>query len=205
MLYDNARDAHQYLGNTVCYWDGRPMYVERIGATFLASGYLLPITVASERVEVDINDARFNCRAFKLGYMNSERLGCAVYVARRPVRGVSQGLCENNLSFTIGGNDGRGRVLSMNNAIRDKGFADMLTGTYPTRQQATDRLGKDGTPSVAVTPWVAIKKHDTLTNLRFLEYRGREISFSETLEFVLPTEFEYLRQICAPSGVLRAA
>jgi hypothetical protein len=52
---------------------------------------------------------------------------------------------------------------------------------------------------------VALKRHGVLTNLHFLEYKGREISFSETPEFHLPTEFEYLREICGPTGVLRAA
>jgi hypothetical protein len=203
-MFDNARDANQYLANTVCYWDGTPVYIERVRDDFMASGYKLPLTNTTEREAFNVLAPEFNCRNYNLGYMNSTKLGRAVFVSRRPVRGVSQGICDNNLQFSVNGAPAR-HIMGINTAMRDRGFTAMLQRRYPTREEALAQFSKPNVPSVAVSPWVAIKKHDTLTNLRFLEYRGREISFSETHEFVLPTEFEYLREICGPTGVLRAA
>lgn len=202
-MFDNVRDAHQYLNNTVCYWNGEPIYIERVGEGFMASGYNLPLTPGMDRSYYDVRDPAFNCREYRIGYMNSERLGHAIFLSRRPVRGVSQGLCENNLSFL--GMNGRVREMSVANAIRDQGFVDMLKGKYPSRDEVLKKFENVKTPSVALSPYIALKRHDVLTNLHFLEYKGREISFSETPEFQLPTEFEYLREICGPTGVLRAA
>ena len=202
-MFDNVRDAHQYLNNTVCYWNGEPIYIERVGEGFMASGYNLPLTPGMDRSFYDVRDPAFNCREYRIGYMNSERLGYAIFLSRRPVRGVSQGLCETNLSFL--GANGRIREMSIANAIRDQGFVDMLQGRYPSRAEVLKKFEDVETPSVALSPYVALKRHDVLTNLHFLEYKGREISFSETPEFQLPTEFEYLREICGPTGVLRAA
>jgi len=202
-VFDNARDANQYLNNTVCYWNGQPIYVERVDGDFMASGYLLPLTGRSVRTQYDVRDPSFNCREYRLGYMNSGRIGQAVFLSRRPVRGISQGLCDNNISF-IGAN-GRNREMSVTNAIREQGFVDMLIGQYPSRDEVLAKFEDPKVPSVALSPYVALKRHGVLTNLHFLEYKGREISFSETPEFCLPTEFEYLREICGPTGVLRAA
>ena len=202
-MFDNARDANQYLNNTVCYWNGDPIYIERVDGDFMASGYMLPLTGQTARSQYDVRDPAFNCREYRLGYMNSERLGQAVFLSRRPVRGVSQGICDNNISFI--GVNGRGREMSVGNAIRDQGFVDMLTGRYPSRDEVIAKFEDVKIPSVALSSCVALKRHGVLTNLHFLEYKGREISFSETPEFHLPTEFEYLREICGPTGVLRAA
>lgn len=204
-MFDNARDANQYLAATVCYYDGHPVYIEAVGADFNASAYRLPYTGASKRINFDVRSPQFNCREFKLGYMNSEQTGKAIFVSRRPARGMAQGLSDTNLAFTVDGVIGaRGRgAMALNAAIRDQGFADMLLGLYPDRATA-EKSFKDR-QAVAVSPWLAIKKHGTLTNLRFLEYRGREISYSETFEFDLPEEFQYLREICRPVGCLRNA
>jgi hypothetical protein len=202
-VFDNARDANQYLNNTVCYWNGQPIYIERVDGDFMASGYMLPLTGKTAQSRYDVRDPAFNCREYRLGYMNSERLGQAVFLSRRPVRGVSQGICDNNISFI--GVNGRGREISVGNSIRDQGFVDMLMGRYPSRDEVLTKFEDVNVPSVALSSCVALKRHGVLTNLHFLEYKGREISFSETPEFRLPTEFEYLREICGPTGVLRAA
>jgi hypothetical protein len=203
-MYDRADDANTYLRHTVCYWDGQPIYVERVGGDFQMSYYVLPITNLSDLQYADVRDARFNCKQYQLGYMNSAKMGQSLHVTRRPARQVQQGLCDNNTSFA-GQVDPYGDRMGMGQAIRDPGFVDMLKGVYPNMEETKARLANKKVQSVAVSPQLAVKRHPQFSNLHFLEYKGREISFSETLEFALPDEFKYLREICAPTGVLRAA
>jgi hypothetical protein len=202
-MFDNARDANQYLSNTVCYWNGAPFYVESVNPEMEARGYLLPINNASLRMSVDVRDVRFNCREFKLGYVNTA-WGFASYVSRVPVRGLSQGIGDNNLRFEGNGVDAAGRHqdVFVQNLLRDQGFADMLNGVYPDRAEVERRLADPAVLSVAVSPWVSIKKHTQFRNLFYLEYKGREIAWSETDRFALPPEFNYLREIIQPTGTL---
>lgn len=203
-MYDRADDANTYLRHTVCYWDGEPIYIERVGGDFQMSYYVLPVTNNSDLVYGDVRDPRFNCKQYQLGYMNSTKMGVSFHVTRRPARQVQQGLCDNNTSFIgdLGPYDDR---MGIGQAIRDPGFVAMLKGVYPTMEETRRRLEDRKVKSIAVSPQLAVKRHPQFTNLHFLEYKGREISFSETLEFALPDEFKYLREICAPTGVLRAA
>lgn len=203
-MYDRADDANTYLRHTVCYWDGQPIYIERVGGDFMMSYYVLPITNLSDLQTADVRDARFNCKQYQLGYMNSTKMGQSFHVTRRPARQVQQGLCDNNISFA-GQLDPYADRIGIGQAIRDPGFVDMLKGVYPNMEQTKARLADKKVQSVAVSPQLAVKRHPRFNNLHFLEYKGREISFSETLEFALPDEFKYLREICAPTGVLKAA
>lgn len=203
-MYDRADDANTYLRHTVCYWNGEPIYIERVGGDFQMSYYVLPITSNSELQYNDVRDPRFNCKQYQLGYMNSVKMGQSFHVTRRPARQVQQGLCDNNTSFT-GALDPYADRFMMGQALRDPGFTNMLMGIYPSMAEVRERLADNKVKSIAVSPQLAVKRHPQFTNLHFLEYKGREISFSETLEFDLPDEFKYLREICAPTGVLKAA
>lgn len=209
MNFDNARDANQYLAGTVCYWGESPFFVDHVDETFQAHGYLLPLTNNSAVQLVDCNDRRFNCREYKLGYMNSAE-GSAYYVSRLPARHVQQGIAGTNTLFLRAGDaiPARrdrfgGRGYGMQEAIRDQGFVDMLQGRYPPAEEVARRLVEGGARSVAVSRFLAIKRHPQFKNLNFLEYKGREVSYSETLAFDLPEEFVYLRELCQPAGVLK--
>lgn len=201
-MFDNARDANQYLSGTVCYWDGNPIYVDHVDGAFNAIGYNLPMKARGENplIRADVRDRRFNCREFNLGYVNLQSYGQAFYMSRVPHRGVQQGLCDANVMFEGRPKDPAKPPPRLRNILTDPGFAAMLRGTYPTPAEAADQLGKSH--SVAFSAELCVKKHPRFSNLRFLEYRGREVSFSETLTFKLPDEFRYLQESCEPHGVL---
>jgi len=203
-MFDRADDANSYLRATVCYWGNDPIYVERVTPDFFAHFYVLPLNGSSQIQTGDVRDARFNCQQYRLGYMNYGKTGNSYHVSRRPARQMQQGLSDNNLTIA-GARDAYGDMLGLAKAIRDQGFVDMLKGVYPTMEEVRAKLLDKRTKSVAVSPQLAVKRHPQFNNLHFLEYKGREISFSETLEFALPDEFKYLREICAPTGVLKAA
>lgn len=199
MRFDNQRDASSYLSNTVCYYNGVPIYIEAIDANLMAHAYNLPYN-GQVRL-VDINSELFNCREYKLGYMNAAD-GC-YYVSRRPSRGTAQGICDNNLSFIPSDNDRHHRGTNMARAVQDPGLVQMLTGIYPTIPEALQKLEHPNVNAVAISRHLCIKKHPQFNNLRFLEYKGQEISFSDTNAFDLPEDFQYLREICNPTGVLK--
>lgn len=200
-MYDNVRDAQSYLNGTVAFWDGAPIYIERIEADFGVSGYKLPVDGRAVRETFGtINDKRFQCQQYRLGYLNWST-GAALYVSRRPHRGVHQGLSDQNLSII----DGLGNPQSMARAIREQGFADMLMGKYPTPAEAAKMMDKKGTTSVAFDRYLAVSRHPHFENLRFLKYKGRDVSWSDKNEFKLPEEFKYLQQICEPTGIIEKA
>lgn len=203
-MFDNAADANSYLRNTICYWGPDPIYIDHVDEGFQAHYYLLP-TSGDQMLSVgDVRDPMFNCRRFNIGYMNSATQSKVFHVTRIPARQMQQGLCDNNLRF-VGAVDPFGGMYGVRRARKDPGFAAMLRGEYPELQQVKLMLADPKVKSMAVSPCLSLKRHPQFNNLHFLEYKGREISFSETLEFTLPTEFKYLREVCAPTGVLKAA
>lgn len=209
MLYDNLRDARQYLEGTVAYWEGDPVYVGGVeqgaGKSLSAFVYRLPYR-ATDAFHVDISDERFNCFKYKLGYVNKAD-GEVFYVSRRPSRGVAQGICGNNLSIrNIDGQD-QGRIRDeFVRLIKDTGFRDALMGKYPTVAEAREQLvANPKLRAVAFNKYFCLKRHPNFTNLFFLGYKGEEIAFSATQEFTLPTELSYLKEVCTPSGIVKAA
>lgn len=200
-MYDNARDAASYLNNTVAFWDGSPIYIDRIEADFSIQGYKLPLTNNSMRENLgNCQDKRFQCREFRLGYINWSN-GAAIYAERRPHRGVQQGLCDNNVVML----DGRGNPQSMSRAIREQGFVDMLLGKYPSPAEASAKMERGDVSSVAFERYLAVARHANFNNLRYLKYKGRDVSWSDNNRFKLPDEFKYLREICEPTGILERA
>lgn len=203
-MFDNAADANAYLRRTIIMWDGAPAYVHEVRASakggIEATVQLLPLDDGRKLETVDINDSKFNCRLYNLGYMQSGR-GGLFYVTRLPSREMPQGLATNNLKFTSAT---RGR-MDFGNAIYDKGFRDMLMGKYTSPKDALKTLSDDkAVAGVCVSPVLAVTRHDKFKDLLFLEYKGREVSFSQSLEFSLPPEFKYLAEVCQPTGLLKA-
>lgn len=204
-MFDNAADANAYLRRNVIMWDGQPAYVHEVHASakggIEASIQLLPLTDARKLETVDIADKRFNCRLYNLGYMLTEN-GRLFYVSRLPSREMPQGLAQGNLKFV---STNRNRI-DFGNALYDKGFRDMLMGNYmspkDTLKTLTDNKAATG---VCVSPVLAVTRHAKFKDLLFLEYKGKEVSFSQTLEFSLPSEFKHLAEVCQPTGLLKAA
>lgn len=203
-MYDNANDAHRYLNNTVCMFDGKPVYVaecrrnrdNRNGIDVIA--YPIPYTGLDAAFVIDLADARFNAMKFKLGYMQYG--DDVVYLSRRPSRIQSQGLCGSNV--TVRGNrdlNGRG---GFNVVVREKGFSDMMTGEYKTPDEARKMLTENPRlRAVPISRDIALKRHGTFKNLFFLAYKGEDVAYSDNPTFKLPEEYSYLNEICKKRGV----
>lgn len=209
-MYDNHQDANRYLANTVCYWDGVPIYVAECRAgrndrnIIEAYAYKLPYGFHDGEY-FNIGDERFNAFKYKLGYINTGN--GVVYMARRPARIQSQGLCANNVNIrgmSVGAGGARYRD-DFNDLVRGDGFKDMLLGKYPSMAEARKiLLEKPNIRAVAFSREFAIKRHPQFKNLFFLSYKGEDISYSETSEFSLPEEYKYLKEISTQKGCLKA-
>lgn len=208
-MYDNAGDAGRYLAGTVCTWDGRPVYVSDVRngearGSITARIHYLPYAMSPE-FWVDIADPRFNATQFRLGYMNCGD-GRARFVSRTPARIQSQGLCQGNTRFR-GAPEGIAPSFGFKQAIREQGWVDMMTGVYPSMEGAQDRLANDARcASVGISRDFAVVRHPKFKKLFFLEYRGREIAFSDVpVSFTLPEEYRFLKEVCEPLGVTKVA
>lgn len=210
-MYDNAGDANRYLSGTVAYWDGDPVYIFEVtnrqndAGRRIIMAYVCKIPMGGQlEFWIDINDAKFNCMKYQLGYCNSKEYG-AIYVSRRPARIQSQGICGANLSAKGLADGLRGRDI-FGHLTRDPGFVDMLTGKYPTADEARKMLeANPKIKAVAFSPTLCFKRHPRFSNLLFLGYKGDDVAYSDSGEFTLPEEYHYLRETCQPKGCLKAA
>ncbi len=208
VMFDNAQDANAYLRRTVCMWGNQPIWVHSVAAApdgkIVASACKLPLQQDhnDKYDSYDIHDPKFNCRLFSLGYMTSSK-GALFYVSRTPSREQPQGLSQSNTRFQRTG-DINGIGMNLGGALYEPGFVDMLMGRYADPMEAVKRLQSE--PKLVGTcigPFLAVTRHHKFKDLFFLEYKGREVSFSQTLEFNLPTEFKHLLEVCQPSGLVK--
>ena len=213
-MYDNVNDASRYLGNTICYWDGEPFYVDGVVSDvtpegrlyFKAIGRSIPWGPRGDNdITCDIADARFNAFKYTLGYYNSKN-GRADFVTRRPSRIQSQGITASNLSVNRNGQVRQANRDDLRSWLSDKGFRDMLRGEYPTIEEVRAKMQEDKTiKSMAFDRFMALRRHENFTNLFYLAYKGEDVSWSDDGAFVLPNEFTYLTESCQPKGCLKAA
>lgn len=212
-MYDNANDAYRYLQGTVVYWNGTPVYVSDVQTIDrVIKALVRPIPIRGGRGDeewVSIDDPNFNCMKYNLGYVNLVN-GTVAYVTRRPARAQAQGLASQNVSVQYShGIDQRhwGRADIWADLVRNQpGLGECLMGKYPSLDEARAKLMADKTvKAVAFDRYFAIKRHSEFSNLFFLNYKGEDISWSDSSEFSLPDGYKHLMEMCNEKGCLKAA
>lgn len=203
-MYDNAEDGNRYLAGCIGYYNDEPVLIDQIRGDMIVRARKLPIDVHGNdnHIRFPLNDPGFNVTKFNLGYHNTP-FG-AVFIQRRPARIVQQGISAANLNYRGPDDNQQGPLPRgwMSDWLYKQSFADSLSGRYPTIGEAREMLNQNKQlRSVAFDRLFAIKRHDRFNNLYFLEYRGREIAHSQSEQFVLPREFDYLGEICTEKGV----
>lgn len=199
-MFDNMDDCRRYLNGSVCFINDEPVYVSGFDR-WSAVCYNLPL--GDKTTMQDVRDSAFRASKYKLGYVNRAN-GDVFYTERWPARIQAQGLCAANLAVVVNGETRMmGRAMFDRDCLRDKGFRDMLCGKYPSIDEARKMLlGNKGARAVAFGPHHAIRRHEQFSNLYFLEYKGRPISHSQTGEFSLCEEFQYLEEVCSRAQCL---
>lgn len=108
-------DAQQRLYKTVVIHDGEPIFVDKVVGAQEVEGVNL---ITRKRKRFVLNPT--STLPPQVGFVNHE--GYAIFITRRPVRRVRQGLCTENISTTVG---------SREEVIRSSSFGKMLTRDYP--------------------------------------------------------------------------
>lgn len=117
----SPEDASRRLVNTVCTYDGKPVYVNSIiGLPYTFSCFEI---TTKKKLSLDYTDPLFNYSIFKLGYCNLS--GGAQFLSRDPVRHQIQGLSTRSVRNTIGQKITTGQII-------EPAFAEMLNGKYPS-------------------------------------------------------------------------
>lgn len=146
----SVEDRNARLHNTVCMYDGEPVYVSTrdVGGqnTSLKAHevFITPLKQMENSSKdpviktVSYTDDKFSTRGMRLGYVNVKN-DC-VFVTRRPGQQTRQGLSVDQINIVINGN-------SQGNATRLSIFqpevAYTILGEYPSWQEAYARVKGD--------------------------------------------------------------
>ena len=199
--YETAREANDRLSNTVIFLGDSPIFVVEVAGASKEALKIHYSTFDDIRQgvvggkSVPLNDPAVNVYNMRLGYLNSARAKTAIYLTRRPVRRMNQGLCVDAITGYI-------NYLSANQLLSDPGFEDCLVGKYPSFSEAVERLEQDPTlVSVAFARNMAIER-DLKGLPHKLMHRGNKIGLlNKGREPQIPECFDYLTETLKEVGI----
>lgn len=126
--FQSAGDCQQRLAGCVILLNQRPFYIIEAKTHKDVEGY--DILLRDKKVVVDLTA---NCVSSpRVGYCNYENR--AVYITRKPIRRIRQGVCRENLASS------RGTVSSDNLVSKD--FGRMFLNQYPSLEEVYDTVVK---------------------------------------------------------------
>lgn len=141
--FQSTADAQQRLLKTVIVHQGRPMYVHEVRSPTKVLGMDM---LLRKLVEFELEPS--SVAPPTLGYVNWK--DSVVFVTRRPVRRVRQGVCSENIDA---------RVNDKNEFMSSSSFAKMLMDDYPTFKAALKDIKNEKAVRVAFSKDFAIS-HD---------------------------------------------
>lgn len=198
--YFNREDIRTRLGNTICFYDGLPYYVD---AKVKEDNMVRVIRLADyasgdydKGLLVDHRDEKFNYKSPPLGYLFYQQKN-AVYVSRVPDRNQSQGLSWHVLHT----NPNLGRYDST--WFYSRQMEDMLLGRYPGRATAESMLSSGLAASVPISRHVALSH--SRRGLIEVYYRGRPVAANfkgRGIELYDINEKSYMSKTLANHGII---
>lgn len=137
--YASQNDVYARLNNTVCRYDGEPVYINvdtgEVTGTIVCNFYH-----ASKRdpafIQCNTIDPLFDESSPELGYMNHDKQ--VLYLARVPARMNQQGLSiANVVVFRKGGEKQRNVTIL---ELRSDGFRNMIVNDYRPFDKALNKM-----------------------------------------------------------------
>lgn len=191
-----------------------PAIVDEATNHFGVKAAYLPLKQGSkthyETVSVNDPDLDFRSISARIGYMDFDHPGWmeAVWVSRKAVRKVIQGLSPHNIGiaplFTSKRHAMPMRMLTFSDIIQQSGFVDMVRNQYHSFDSVKKLLAEKRVISVAVTRNFAINHRDE--GIYGIEYKGRQIGTSQDLRaFILLPEYSYFGEIVEHNFLVLAA
>lgn len=202
--YETAEETKFRLENTVVLYDGKPVYITRVGAVGaedkkeIARVFFWELPLPKGRAPGQgetrkyLSSRNFDLAPFKMGYINHN--GEAIFVARLPVRQQRQGLCPNTCTFSnVLGHPSK--VMDFATMINSQGFVDMIEGKYPTFKDAGELLGDKKTSSIAISRSFAFVIDNDLEAL-YLSHKGVKcgLALKNDRALKVPPKFHFLRE-----------
>lgn len=143
--FQSVADCQQRLVGSLILVNHRPFYVEEAKSNTHVRGY-----DTMNRDKMELIDLSANCVGSpKVGYYNTAER--AIYVTRKPVRRIRQGVCRENLTSSRGG--------VSQETLCSKMFAQMILDVYPTLEEAyTNTVVKGRAYAIAFSREFAVTK-----------------------------------------------
>lgn len=190
--FDNIDDVISKFVGTVCYYEGKPVRVEKALHSMVNEGsftFILKPSDGGPLKSIEITDPKFNYRDFNLGYANLS--SHAVWLFRRPLKQYQQGLRHNQVGMLCAVPAGQ---LPDDGFGFTKNYIKMLSDDYPPLSVCTKQVTVDGRHSSAFHRDFAIS-FNPLHGDYTIEFRGKNIGISHDLvDFKLTPAHEHLRE-----------
>lgn len=182
-LYTTQKDLSDRLHDTVCRYDGKPVYV-LYETTSCLSLYDLGLKNLVKKISPD--DPFFDISSIELGYGNyvTDKGAKVFQCLRSPSRQYKQGLKPNELGWkTIDGKEANaGATVNGLTAYLWKlqGFEDLLTNTFPSFSQGL----QEGRQEFAISKQVAVRKDEEL-GIYIIYVLGTKVAYIDPSEHLL--------------------
>lgn len=203
IYYNSAEDANLRLRGTIVLYRNKPVRVFEVLANS-SSEVVLKINdcLSGKNLHIILTDPDLDIRSISsmLGYMN---YNCAmpgitglhkeaVYVQRSPSRISQQGLCQRNtrIPVVIPFDMSKFRhTPALETVSVQPYFYDMITGNYPSFNQALDSLSDTQVKSVAFSRNFAIIRTGEVMyrNIYIADIDGTSIKLSKKFKYLAET------------------
>lgn len=196
------------------FWESWEQAAERLNGTYVLYGDTPCLVAEVRQPERMDEDAKAVCRINgesknryiplsdplfhrfrklpKTGWVNSYRERKALYLERRPYRGRSHGLSDNNVTvgyLSSGSDELYYRDIRFRNVSDDEGWAEANQDVYPTLQDVFPVIKPDST--IAVSNLYAI--HRDKSGMRWLYRNSDKVgTFSDVNTLLLFSKYRYL-------------
>lgn len=211
-MFETAEEMDLKVTNSVIGYGNEFIYVRGANNMGKKIRYVqLPLDatgVMANQIKGEVNweHPALNYNVFKLGYCNEERKGRCMYLIRKPVRRMRQGLAADNV-YAYDPKYGDYKV-DFTNLLYSKGFIDMLKGKYPTPEEALEILKEKVKNKKAngVKHVVAFHRHFAFSTsklgLILVQYKGEDVAWGKSVkDFNIPSQFMYLKEVFNKVGV----
>lgn len=174
-----------------------PVIPPRGGGIAAAARRAIEEAKEAEGVRKYISSKHFDIAPFPLGYVNRPTGPGAFYCSRMPNRVQKQGLCAENFK----GVDNYGGLVDFRTFLRCKEVPLMVSGDYPTFDQAVRGLAK--VPSVAFSRYFCLVKDEVIADLVYLYHKGMKVGMFNkgTGELCLGEKFRCLKESLTELGL----
>lgn len=184
--YDNLEDAKTKLVGTFCMYGGKAFTIKLLQEVAPGKYHVTGSEMLNGReVTCDIDDPKFNCSDYNIGYLN--RMSAAAWFYRVPMKQYKQGLRHDQVSMKCSHRGFYGVEFRAG-----KPLGQMLENIYPTMSEAA-KLLKDQEASIVAFGRNFAMTLDTVHADYIIEYKGGNVGFTHDLEtFKLMKEHEHL-------------